>query len=76
MFANIMKGNFLPGYKSYIILWGGIAVTWVGFAAGVDLACAWGGGDPATCTPPDLSSTIQVTWAALSGILIRKGVSG
>ena len=74
MLDKLLKGNFLAGKKTYVVLWGGIVVTWLGVLTGTDLACTWQGGT--TCVAPDVSAAIQMTWLAVSGIFIRKGVGG
>lgn len=73
MLTDLLKGNFLAGYKTYAVLWGGIAVTWASFAFGVDLVCAWQDATGA-CTPPALNDAVTVTWAAVSGLFLRKAV--
>ena len=78
MLQDLIRGNFLSGYKTYAIVWSGIALTWLGFAVGVDLLCALGGilGDTqsATCAAPTFEGTVKITGLLLGGATLRKAV--
>jgi len=67
MILNLLKGNFLSGYKTYITLLVPAIVMTINWAVGSDVT---GLGAPVLGG----TAVAGTWWAVISGIFLRKGV--
>jgi len=65
---NILKGDFLSGYKTYIVLLVPAILATLNWATGSDVT---GLGAPVLGS----TSLAGVWWAVISGVFMRKGVT-